>query len=80
LDILQSISLGANYKTKKKQQKAIIMTLKYRQLIEVIVGIEMIAGAQDTLIPDIADALVGVCFDEEEVGQIKAFISDEDHS
>ena len=49
-----------------------------RKLCKVVTGLEHLADAQDVYIPDLVDALVGVCFDEEEAGQIKAYIADEE--
>ncbi len=52
--------------------------MKIRKLCKIVTGLEHIADAQDTCIPEIVDALIGVCFDEEEAGQIKAYIADEE--
>jgi hypothetical protein len=52
--------------------------MKIRKLCIIVAGLEHIADAQDACIPEIVDALVGVCFDEEEAGQIKAYIADEE--
>ena len=48
-----------------------------RNLCKIVTGLEHLADVQDTCIPDIVDALIGVCFDEEEAGEIKAYIADE---
>lgn len=51
--------------------------MNIRELCKVV-GLEHISDTQDVCIPDIVDALIGVCFDEEEAGQIKAYIADEE--
>lgn len=40
--------------------------------------LESLAGEQGVCISDLVDALVGVCFDEEEAEQIKSYRADED--
>jgi len=50
------------------------MIMKIRKIFEIVTGLENIADAQDTCIHEILDALVGVCFDEEEAGDIKPYI------
>lgn len=50
------------------------MIMKFRKIFEIVTRLENIADAQDTCIHEILDALVGVCFDEEEAGDIKHYI------
>ena len=51
--------------------------MKLNHLILVADAIEKISEITDTPIPDITDALVSVCFDEETGSQIKQYHSDE---
>ena len=51
--------------------------MNIRKLSKIITGLKHLADAQDTSMPDIVDALVGVCFNEEEAGRIKSYINDE---
>ena len=59
---------------KLKQERV----MKIRKICKIVTALEHIADAQDTCIPEIVDALIGVCFDEEEAGAIKAYIADEE--
>ena len=52
--------------------------MNIRKLCKIITGIEHIAGAQEAHITEIVEALTGICFNEEEAGQIKAYIADEE--
>lgn len=49
-----------------------------RKLYKIVDGLERIAEAQDVCIPEIVDALIGVCFNEEEAEYIKSYISSEE--
>ena len=53
--------------------------MKLNHLITVADAMERIAETQDTTMVEIIDALVGVCFDEEEAGQLKRYIADEEY-
>jgi len=42
---------------------------------KIITGLEHVADSQDTPLLEILDALIGVCFDEEEAGKIKNYFN-----
>ena len=46
-------------------------------LVKVSVAVEAIHNETGCSIPDIVDALTGICWDEEEAYEIKGFHSDE---
>ena len=51
--------------------------MNIRQLFKAEAGLEYLSDAQDVPVSEIIDALIGVCFSEEEAGAIKRHISDE---
>jgi len=51
--------------------------MKLNKLVCVGDAVERLAELTDTTIPEIVEALTGVCFDEEEAGQIKRYHQDE---
>jgi hypothetical protein len=52
--------------------------MKLNHLIIISDALERVAEVQDTAMVEIIDALVGVCFDEEEAEQLKRYMADEE--
>jgi len=52
--------------------------MNIRKKCKIEIGLSHIAYVQDVPVIDIIDALIGVCFDEEDAGELKEFISDEE--
>lgn len=51
--------------------------MNIREKCKIETGLDHIADARDVCVSDIIDALIGICWDEEEAGELKAHISDE---
>jgi hypothetical protein len=49
-----------------------------KALYRTMIALEQVSDAQDTSMIDILDALVGVCLNEEEAGDIKQCMCDDD--
>lgn len=52
--------------------------MNIRKLCKIETGLQHLEDAQDVPMIEIVEALIGVCFDEEEAGEVKAHMSDEE--
>jgi hypothetical protein len=69
---------GYAYKEARKFLESFEANMKLNHLIIIADALERVAEVQDTAMVEIIDALVGVCFDEEESGELKHYIADEE--
>ena len=48
--------------------------MQIRNLCTIFIGLDRLSEATDSPTPEIVNALVGVCFDEEEAGVINSYL------